>query len=158
MSAEKNTLAHLDAVARKARRAYHKNGPKSYRKGQGALLKVLHKDGGRATRDELIERLGFSRSELKHTVRKAERNGYVSLEDAEKGGYIVVITADGDALAEKRCAAQSKVAQQLLENLTPEEISQLDSLLTKIAEPPKKVHKRHCHGKKGSRHKGRRRS
>lgn len=155
MSKEKCTLTHLDAAAKAANRAYHKNGPKSYRKGQGALLKVLHKSDGSATRDELIDRLGFNRRELKHVVRKAERNGFVSMDGLDKGGYKVVLSAEGDALAEKRCAAQSKAAKDILSCLSADEVAQLDGLLVKIAEScggdkkmAGKKHRKSSHGKK----------
>lgn len=133
MANEKCTLTHLDAAAKTVKRAYRKNGPKSYRKGQGALLKVLHKSGGTATRDELIDRLGFDRRELKHVVRKAERNGFVTMAGADGKGYQVAITSDGDTLAEKRCAAQAKAAKDILSCLTADEVAQLDALLVKIA-------------------------
>ena len=157
MSKEKRTLAHLEAAAKQAKRAYRKNGPKSYRKGQGAVLKVLHKEGGSATRDQLIERLGFSRGELKDAVRKAQRNGYVTLENVEGGAYAVAITPEGDAVAEKRCAAQAKVAKEVLANLTSDEIAQLDALLVKVTGSdgkPDGIHrKRSCkkHRKHGRR-------
>ncbi|MCI8366018.1 MAG: MarR family transcriptional regulator [Eggerthellaceae bacterium] len=154
MSKEKCTLTHLEAAAKQAKRAYHKHGPKSYRKGQGALLKVLHKEGGTATRDQLIERLGFSRRELKDAVRKAERNGYITLQSIEGQGYTATITPEGDTLAEKRCAAQAKVAKEILGNLTDEEVAQLDALLLKIVGEDGKhdgMHRKHCRKKSGKR-------
>ena len=42
------------------------------------------------------------------------------------------ITSEGDALAEKRCAAQSEVADRILSTLTPEEIESLNVLTEKI--------------------------
>lgn len=155
MSKEKCTLTHLDAAAKKAKRALHKNGPKSYRKGQGALLRVLHKNNGEATRDQLIERLGFDRRSLKNIVRKAERNDYVTITNLDKGGYSVKITAAGDELAEKRCAAQSKAAKELLANLSSDEIAQLDSLLVKIvgsSDKQDKIHHKHSRKKACKRH------
>lgn len=155
MSKEKCTLTHLEAAARKAKRAYHKNGPKSFRKGQGALLKVLHKEGGSASRDQLIARLGYSRRELKDIVRKAERNGYATLKSEGKDGYTVKITAEGDKLAEKRCAAQSKVAKDILSNLSADEVKQLDALLVKMtgaSEDGNKNRRKHSRKKHGKRH------
>ncbi len=159
MSKEKCTLTHLEIAAKAANRAYHKNGPKSYRKGQGALLKVLHKAGGSATRDELIDCLGFDRRELKHVVRKAQRNGYVTMENLDSKGYKVALSSEGDALAEKRCAAQTKAAQDILSCLSEDEVAQLDALLVKIADSCGKdkssrkhkvnhKHRKHSHGKR----------
>lgn len=42
------------------------------------------------------------------------------------------ITPEGDALAEKRCAAQSEVADRILSTLTPEEVESLNVLTEKI--------------------------
>lgn len=42
------------------------------------------------------------------------------------------ITPEGDKLAEKRCAAQSEVADRILSTLTLEEIEQLNALTEKI--------------------------
>ena len=38
-----DALAQLKKASKLSNRAYRKNGPKSYKNGQGALLKVLHK-------------------------------------------------------------------------------------------------------------------
>lgn len=125
------TLSQLSKAASLVNRAYHKNGPKSYKKGQGALIKVMHRFGGQVDRDQLIERLGYDRRTLKDVVRKAERNGYVTVEDKKKG-YAVTLTDEGEKVAERRCAAHSKVADDILSALTPEEIEQLDTLTEKI--------------------------
>ena len=69
MTSAVKTLAQLKKASKLTNRAFHKNGPKSYKKGQGALLKVLHKKGV-ATTAELVETLSYDRRELKDIVRR----------------------------------------------------------------------------------------
>ncbi len=45
--------------------------------------------------------LGLNRSELKDIVKKAERNGYVTIEDAEGEHYAVKLTDEGREVARK---------------------------------------------------------
>ena len=51
MTSAVKTLAQLKKASKLSNRAYRKNGPKSYKSGQGALLKVLHKKGATTTRE-----------------------------------------------------------------------------------------------------------
>ena len=133
MTAATKTLAQMKKASKLTNRAFRKNGPKSYKKGQGALLKVLHVSGGEVSSRDLVERLSFDRAELKNVVRKAERNGYVTIEDAdEKRTYTVKLTAEGEAVAEKRCAANTKTAESILSCLSEEELSQLNAITEKI--------------------------
>lgn len=60
------------------------------------------------------------------------------------------ITSEGDALAEKRCAAQSEVADRILSTLTPEEIESLNVLTEK-----KIIHQCKDMGARGERKHGR---
>lgn len=156
MSQATKTLKQLRRAAKLTNRAFHKEGPKSYKKGQGALLKVLHTAGGEMASPDLVDRLGFDRRYLKDVVRKAVRGGYVTMEDIEgQRAYTVRITPEGDKLAEKRCAAQSEVADRILSTLTPEEIESLNSLTEKIihqckdmgARGERKHGRHHRHGK-----------
>lgn len=133
MSKETKAIKQLKKSAKLINRTFHKEGPKSYKKGQGALLKVLHAAGGEMTSPALVDRLGFDRRYLKDVVRKAVRRGYVVMEDIEgERAYTVRITDEGDAVAEKRCAAQAEVASRILSVLTPEEVDQLNALTEKI--------------------------
>ena len=59
------------------------------------------------------------------------------------------ITPEGDALAEKRCAAQSEVADRILSTLTPEEIESLNVLTEKF------IHQCKDMGARGERKHGR---
>lgn len=157
MTAATSALAQMKKASKLTNRAFRKNGPKSYKKGQGALLKVLHVAGGQALSRDLVERLSFDRAELKSVVRKAERNGYVTIEDAgEKRAYVVKLTEEGEAIAEKRCAANTKTAEEILSCLSEEEIAQLNALTEKIIISCKE-HGAHGKRKSGKCHKRRNR-
>ena len=64
MTEATQTLAQLKKTSKLTRLAFHKNGPKSFRRGQGALLNALLENDG-ATQRELVHVLGFDRGELK---------------------------------------------------------------------------------------------
>lgn len=133
MSIQTKTLAQLRKAGKLTNRAFRKNGPKSYKKGQGALIKVLHKHEGSATSRELVDILSFDRSELKSVVKKAVRNGYVVMGDSDvPHTYTVTLTELGEEIAEKRCAANEEVAEKLLAGFSEEEIAQLNALTEKL--------------------------
>ena len=132
MTEATQTLAQLKKTSKLTRLAFHKNGPKSFRRGQGALLNALLENDG-ATQRELVHILGFDRGELKGVVKKAERNGYVTIEDAEGvRTYAVKLTKDGRAVAEKRVAANDKTAEDIVECLSKEEMAQLNAITEKL--------------------------
>ena len=132
MTEATQTLAQLKKTSKLTRLAFHKNGPKSFRRGQGALLNALLENDG-ATQRELVHVLGFDRGELKGVVKKAERNGYVTIEDAEGvRTYAVKLTEDGRAVAEKRVAANDNTAEDIVECLSKEELSQLNAITEKL--------------------------
>ena len=62
MTEATQTLAQLKKTSKLTRLAFHKNGPKSFRRGQGALLNALLENDG-ATQRELVHVLGFDRGE-----------------------------------------------------------------------------------------------
>ena len=151
MTKQTQALKQLRKAAKLTNRAFRKNGPKSYKKGQGALLKVLHVNDGSMSSRELVEALGYDRGALKDIVRKAQRNGYVEIADADqKRTYMVAITAEGEKLAAKRCEANDKVAAKILEALSDEEVEQLNALTEKLIVSCKGVgaHGKRKHGKK----------
>ena len=114
MNQASQTLAQLKKASKLVRLAFHKNGPKSYKRGQGALLNALVDNDG-TTQRELVKILGLNRSELKDIVKKAERNGYVTIEDAEgERTYAVKLTDEGREVAQKRVAANDKTADDII--------------------------------------------
>ena len=149
------TLAQLKKASKLTRLAFHKNGPKSYKRGQGALMNALLANDG-ATQRELVKILGWDRSALKDTVKKAERNGYVTIGDHEdKHTYTVSLTDEGRKIAEKRVAANDKTAEEILECLSAEEVAQLNAITEKLIlgikdkgvngkKKGRKAHHHHC--------------
>ncbi|MCI9130048.1 MAG: winged helix-turn-helix transcriptional regulator [Eggerthellaceae bacterium] len=136
-------------------------GPKSYKQGQGALLKVLVKfgDDGSMCKKGLEKKLNWRGKDLRHVAKKAERNGYVTIQDAEFK-FIVSITDKGREVMQKRFAAEDKAADMILEGLNTEERQQLANLCEKISknceglgidysEIKKRSGKGAGHGKKG---------
>lgn len=149
------TLAQLKKASKLTRLAFRKNGPKSYKRGQGALMNALLANDG-ATQRELVKILGWDRSALKDTVKKAERNGYVTIGDHEdKHTYTVSLTEEGKKIAEKRVAANDKTAEEILERLSAEEVAQLNAITEKLIlgikdkgvngkKKGRKAHHHHC--------------
>ena len=111
------TLMKMKKTGKLVRLAQRKNGPKSYKRGQGALLRTLLKMDG-ATQRELCVALGLNRGALKDIVRKAKRNDYVEIDKKGDRTYTVTLTAEGRKLAEKHEAAQDKTAEKILAVLT----------------------------------------
>ena len=132
MNQASQTLAQLKKASKLVRLAFHKNGRKSYKRGQGALLNALVDNDG-TTQRELVKILGLNRSELKDIVKKAERNGYVTIEDAEgERTYAVKLTDEGREVAQKRVAANDKTADDIIGCLSEEEIAQLNAIIEKL--------------------------
>lgn len=149
------TLAQLKKASKLTRLAFRKMGPKSYKRGQGALMNALLANDG-ATQRELVKILGWDRSALKDTVKKAERNGYATIGDHEdKHTYTVSLTDEGKKIAEKRVAANDKTAEEILECLSAEEVAQLNAITEKLIlgikdkgvngkKKGRKAHHHHC--------------
>ncbi|MBQ9042084.1 MAG: transcriptional regulator [Eggerthellaceae bacterium] len=159
MNDSAKTLAKMKKAGKLVRLSQRKNGPKSYKRGQGALLRVLLENDG-ATQRELVSKLGMNRAALKDIVRKANRNGYVTIEKAgEKKLYAVKLTDDGRKLAKKHEEAQDKAAEEILSALSADERAQLDAINEKLIvslkeagiDGKKKGRKHHRKGHKHSR-------
>ena len=132
MNEAAKSLAQLKKANKLVRLAFHKNGPKSYKRGQGALLRALLENDG-TTQRELVKTLGINRSNLKDVVKKAQRNEYITIESVdEPRTYAVKLTDLGRELAEKRVAANDRTADEILSCLTAEEVKQLDAITEKL--------------------------
>ena len=132
MNDSAKALAKLKKADKLVRLAQRKNGPKSYKRGQGALLRTLLENDGNTQR-ELVAKLGLSRAALKDVVRKAARNGYVTIEKTgEKKTYAVKLTDDGRKLAQKREKAQDEAADEIAKALSADEIAQLSAICEKL--------------------------
>lgn len=126
------TLAQLKKANKLIRLTFRKNGPKSFKRGQGALLNALIEHDG-ATQRELVDVLGMSRRDLKDIVKKAERNGFVTFEDVDKDRtYAVKLTEEGRTLATKRTAANDRTAEEIVSCLTEDEVAQLNAITEKL--------------------------
>lgn len=154
MNEATKTLRQLKKASKLTRLAFRKNGPKSYKRGQGALLNALLVHDGSTQRD-LVKILDLDRSDLKDIVKKAERNGYVSIEGVDaKRTYAVKLTPEGRELAEKRAAANDDTATDIVSCLSEEEKEQLNALTEKLIlsckekgiSGKKKGRKAHHHG------------
>lgn len=132
MNEAMKTLAQFKKANKLVRLGFRKNGPKSYKRGQGALLVALLENDG-AKQRELTKILGMNRSNLKDIVKKAQRNGYVVIENVdEPRTYSVNLTDLGREVVEKREEANDRVAEDILSCLTEEERAQLDSISEKL--------------------------
>ena len=126
------SLAQMKKANKLVRLAFRKNGPKSFKRGQGALLQALLVNDG-ATQRELTKTLGMNRSNLKDIVKKAERNEYVTIESVDQPRtFAVKLTELGRELAEKRAAANDKTAEDIISCLSAEEVAQLDAITEKL--------------------------
>ena len=108
---------------------------------------MLANDG--TTQRELVKTMGMDRSDLKGIVKKAERNGYVTIEDCDaKHTYAVKLTDEGRKVAEKRVAANDKTAESILDCLSADEVAQLNALTEKLIlsgkKKGRKAHSCHC--------------
>lgn len=125
-------LDQLKKAANYSKLAMHRNGPYSYKKGQGALLKVLYKFGdGSLKRKKLAKMLRWEPEEVKRVVKKAKKNGYVTVTKA-KDKLEVSLTAEGKAIMDKRFAAEDKAADEVLAGLTADQVDTLYELTGKI--------------------------
>ena len=132
MNESAKTLAKMKKAGKLVRLAQRKNGPKSYKRGQGALLRALL-ENDEATQRELVVKLGMNRGALKDIVRKANRNGYVTIgKGDEKKLYTVKLTDEGRKLAEKHEAAQDKTADEIMSALSADEVAQIDAICEKL--------------------------
>ena len=132
MNEAAKSLAQMKKATKLVRLAFRKNGPTSFKRGQGALLQALLADNG-ATQRDLTKTLGMNRSNLKDVVKKAERNGYVTIESVDQPRtYAVKLTELGRELAEKRAEANDKTAEEIISCLSAEEVAQLDAITEKL--------------------------
>ena len=113
---------------------FRENGPRSFKRGMGALLSALNENEEATSRDQLVVALGATRVALKDIVRKAQRAGYVTIIDnGKKKDYAVELTDLGKELAEKRAEAMDKAAEKTLSCFTEEEVAQFAALNEKLA-------------------------
>lgn len=134
MTTRVEAVKSMRKTSKLARLYFHENGPRSFKRGTGALLSALHESQGSASRNDLTVALGATRIALKDIVRKAQRAGYVTMTtNAHKHGYTVELTELGKEVAAKRAEAMNEAAETALSCLTDKEVDQLAKLNEKIA-------------------------
>lgn len=114
--------------------AFREFGPKSYKKGQGALLKVVYKFGedGAINKKTAEKILNWNGRQLRHVAKKAEKNGYIAISDPEFQ-FQMSLTDKGTEVIKKRLAAEDRTADTVLEALSADEIQTLIALTDKIS-------------------------
>ena len=133
MSNAQKTIAKLKKTSDLANLAFHKNGPKSFKNGIGAMIVALYRADGTMTQRELGDVLGMGRKGVKTIVKKGVRSELVTMgESDEKKTYTVSLTEEGKAVAAKRMAADKAVAEQVLDGITAEELEQFTAVCDKI--------------------------
>ncbi len=134
MTESSKALKSLKQAANYAKLAMHDLGPRSYKKGQGALMKVVAKfgEGGSIDKKQLERQLGWRSGEVRQVAEKAQANGYVAIND-DGFEFTVSLTDKGSEVLQKRFAIENHAADAILEALTPEEVEQLVALTDKIS-------------------------
>lgn len=171
MSESTEAVSKLKKAANYAKLAMRKDGPRSFKRGQGALLKVIYKFGeGTLGKDEAKKVLGWRGGDVRAVAKKAADNGYLTIADP-KEGFTMALTPMGTEVVKKRLAAEDKAADELLSALSADEKAQLIALCEKVSQQAEAMgadysriqrrHGRHCgerccqgHGSKDRQGKG----
>ena len=132
--AESTMVLHQQKTAANySKLAMHKCGPRSFKEGQGALVKVLYKFGdGKLSLGKLKEHLGWSGHEVLAVAEKAQANGYVAFATSKKGKLRVKLTEKGTLVIKKRLAAEDRAADEVLAGLSDKERACLVKLCGKV--------------------------
>lgn len=142
MTKSTEALHALKRAANYSKLAMHNEGPRSFKRGQGALLKVVGKFGDEKkgiTDKKLCRTLGWGCRETMAVAKKAADNGYVTItkkDGGKKGGHKhrIKLTEVGQQILEKRLAAEDRAADAVLSYLTDEEKEQLVALCGKVSD------------------------
>lgn len=134
MTESTKAIKSLKRAANYSKLAMHELGPRSFKKGQGALMKVIAKFGEDGTIDKkkLERMLGWKGGEVRKVCEKAQRNGYVAIDDSGFE-FTVKLTDKGNEVLQKRFAVEDHAADAVMAGLTPEEVDQLVALCEKIS-------------------------
>lgn len=160
MTESAKVIKSLKKAANYTKLGMHDLGPKSFKKGQGALIKVLYKfsDEGALCKKKLEKVLGWHGKELRRVAKKAADNGYVTIADPQYK-FEVSLTDKGREVIKKRMAAEDRAADAILEGLNDEEREQLLNITAKISKTCEdlgidysQIKERRGHGKKHCEH------
>lgn len=134
MTESTKTIASLKKAANYTKLAMRKDGPRSFKRGQGALIKVIHKFGQNdsISKDEAKKVLGWRGCDVRDVAKKAADNGYLTI-DNPKDGFQMTLTQMGAEVVQKRLQAEDKAADAVLSGLSAAEKKKLGELCDKIS-------------------------
>lgn len=133
MAESTNAIASLKKAANYTKLAMHQEGPRSFKRGQGALIKVIYKFGnGTLGKDEAKKTLGWRGCDVRDVAKKAADNGYLTIANPEDG-FIMTLSEMGTEVIKKRLQAEDKAADEIMGSLTDAEKKTLIKLCDKIS-------------------------
>lgn len=162
MTQSSELLLALKRAANFSKLAMHNEGPRCFKRGQGALMKVVYKfgDGDKGISvKKLAGVLGWGRHETMAVAHKAAENGYVTVQRKASGKRRVMLTPLGNEILQKRLEAEDRAADEVFAYLTDDEREQLLALCTKVSDACEDmgIDYSEIDEKKHGRHHGRRR-
>ena len=102
-----------------------------------SVLLMTDRAGEEGVRPSLLaHQVVFSRSRLTHTMKRLESRGLIERRPCQGDGRggLVFLTLDGKTLFDKAALIQRAVIRRLfLDDITPEEVSMLTSLFTRVS-------------------------
>lgn len=132
MTNSSEVITKLKKASNYTKLAMRKQGPHSFKHGQGALIKVIYKFGeGSMCKDDAKKKLGWRGGDVRTVAKKAADNGYLTIE-SPKEVFKMTLTDLGTEIIKKRLEAEGKAADEVLANLSDEEKSQLAAICDKI--------------------------
>lgn len=134
MTESTNAIHSLKKAANYTKLAMRQEGPRSFKRGQGALIKVIYRFGdGRLDKDGAKKTLGWRGCDVRDVAKKAADNGYLTIEEP-KDGFVMTLTELGTEVVKKRLEAEDKAADEVLGALTDAEKKKLVELCGKISQ------------------------
>jgi DNA-binding MarR family transcriptional regulator len=104
------------------------------RGGKQFVLIALHKNGGKLTQRELLERTNISPAALSEVVAKLEAKGLIAREPYEhdRRQLIIELTDEGEGCAARMCEERERFEANALSCLSLDEQAQLADLLKRL--------------------------
>ncbi len=134
MTESTKTIASLKKAANYMKLTMRQEGPRSFNRGQGALLKVVHRfgKGDCLGKDEAKKVLGWRGCDVRTVAEKAADNGYLTIADPSEG-FQMTLTEMGAQVVQKRLEAEDRAADAVLSGLSDAEKKKLADLCDKIS-------------------------
>ena len=129
MSESTKAIASLKKASNYMKLAMRKNGPRSFKRGQGALIKVIYKAGeGTLSKDDAKKVLGWRGRDVRFVAKKAADNGYLTI-DKPKNGFQMTLSDLGREVIKKRLEAEDKAADEKPREVQLDRIKQSGNFL-----------------------------